>query len=183
MKTALLAIALLAAWPASADAVQDKIDDYMACLIGQSAIAILHQGSTKDADAAQDVAYSICKEPKELATIDGDISHFVDDSVMAIAIDRATGMGGVVLNRMATPEDAPAPAEVRDSEMDEAYSDCMSEPGQVSDAAGLLTACMAAAVQPCRRSRNGPIWPLEIGSSGECRFIQSWPGSSHLFLL
>lgn len=27
---------------------------------------------------------------------------------------------------------------------------------------------MAAAVQPCRRSRNGPICHLEIGSSGKC---------------
>lgn len=31
------------------------------------------------------------------------------------------------------------------SEVDEAYADCMSEPGEVSDEAGILAACRAVA--------------------------------------
>jgi hypothetical protein len=60
MKTLLIA-ALLFSTPALADAV----DDYAACLIGQSAVAI-HNGA-KDAEAAQEAAHGLCKEPVGIA--------------------------------------------------------------------------------------------------------------------
>lgn len=66
MKPLLLAAGLLiagASW-SHADAVQEKIDDYMACMIGQSAVALLAQGGRGDADAAQETAAAICPSPK-----------------------------------------------------------------------------------------------------------------------
>jgi hypothetical protein len=38
-----------------------KEDDYLACLIGQAAVALHKQGPKKDAKAAQTKAYSVCK--------------------------------------------------------------------------------------------------------------------------
>ena len=67
MKAALLAIALLAAAPASADAV----DDYVACLVGNSAVALL-TNRAKDASLAQEFAYGICKEPADFGDAEPD---------------------------------------------------------------------------------------------------------------
>jgi hypothetical protein len=43
-------------------------DDYVACLIGQAALALHKQGPKKDATAAQTKAYSVCK-------LDGKLSN------------------------------------------------------------------------------------------------------------
>ena len=58
MRTALITLALLASWPAQADAV----DDYVACLIGQSAVAL---GQEKSTEQAQEIAYGLCREPAD----------------------------------------------------------------------------------------------------------------------
>jgi hypothetical protein len=60
MKTILVAAALLIAAPLFAS----PSDDYVACLIGQSAVALLKQNPPMtDAEAAQEVAYGFCPEP------------------------------------------------------------------------------------------------------------------------
>ena len=58
MRTLLLAALMLVAGSAGsrADAVDDAIDQYVACLIGQSAVELNKQGQKKDPDAAQEVA-------------------------------------------------------------------------------------------------------------------------------
>ena len=83
---AMLLAAMLLIGPATshADAVDDVIDEHMACLIGHAAVALLKQEGKRDADPAQEVAYGICKEPKELASIDGDPGDYVNVAVMAL---------------------------------------------------------------------------------------------------
>jgi hypothetical protein len=60
MKTILVAAALLFTAPAFGS----PSDDYVACLIGQAAVALLQQNPPMtDAEAAQEVAYGFCPEP------------------------------------------------------------------------------------------------------------------------
>lgn len=82
MKTLLIALTMLAT-PAYADVA----DDYVACLIGQSAVALYEQGDNKDADAAQEVAFGKCPEPTGISSeneIEG-LLDYVNKSVQAIA--------------------------------------------------------------------------------------------------
>ena len=79
MKTTLLAaVFLTVARPAFADAA----DDYVACLIGRSAIALGRQERTKDAAKAQEVAYGQCAEPKDYG--DAEPDGVVDFANMAV---------------------------------------------------------------------------------------------------
>ena len=73
----------LAAFPAFAG----PTDDYVACLIGRSAVALQQQqGDKKDSSAAQVVAYKQCKEPKGIDENDAEgLSDYVNISVEAIA--------------------------------------------------------------------------------------------------
>ncbi|RVH92130.1 hypothetical protein [Sinorhizobium meliloti] len=64
----------------------DPADDYVACLIGQSAVALQQQTAKKDSEAAQKVAYSLCKEPDGLEENESEgLSDFVYVAVEAIA--------------------------------------------------------------------------------------------------
>lgn len=82
MKTALLAVALMFASPA----VADPADDYVACLIGRSAIALDQQEGAKDATKAQEVAYGQCPEPTDFGDAEPDgISDFVNMAVENMA--------------------------------------------------------------------------------------------------
>ncbi len=82
MKTALLAAVLVFASPAFAD----QADDYVACLIGRSAVALNQQQGTKDATAAQEVAYAQCPEPSDFGDAEPDgVSDFVNMAVESIA--------------------------------------------------------------------------------------------------
>lgn len=81
LKTALFAIALLASWPAQADAV----DDYVACLIGRSAVAL---GQQKNAEQAQEIAYGLCKEPTDYGDAEPDgVSDYVNLMVERMATE------------------------------------------------------------------------------------------------
>ena len=81
MKAVIFAIALLGAGPALADAG----DDYVACLIGRSAVA-LGQQAVKDANEAQYVAYSQCAEPEDYGSSEPDgVVDFVNQAVEALA--------------------------------------------------------------------------------------------------
>lgn len=83
MKQMIAAALLLSA---SSNAFANEVDDYVACLIGQSAVALQAQEGQKSADAAQDVAYKRCKEPVIPADIEMDgLEDFVNMSVVAIA--------------------------------------------------------------------------------------------------
>jgi hypothetical protein len=62
MKSLLIA-ALLLATPALAS----PEDDFIACLVGRSAVALSQQAGVKDAEKAQEVAYGQCEEPAEFA--------------------------------------------------------------------------------------------------------------------
>lgn len=75
MKHALFAFALVSAGPALADAN----DDYVACLIGQSAV-VLHKQKTKDAYEAQEIAYDLCPQPPDESP-DGGESEGISDYV------------------------------------------------------------------------------------------------------
>lgn len=82
MKTLIFATVLFAT-PAFADAA----DDYVACLVGQSAVALHDQGDKKDADAAQEIAFAKCPEPTGISgetEIEG-LLDYVNKSVQAIA--------------------------------------------------------------------------------------------------
>ena len=59
----LIAMVLTIARPAAAT----PVDDYVACLIGQSAVALHAQPGKKDAALAQEKASALCVEPKEVA--------------------------------------------------------------------------------------------------------------------
>lgn len=67
MKSALVAALLMLPTPvfASAD------DDYVACLVGRSAVALLNN-QAKDAEAAQHIAYESCQQPELPDDIDLD---------------------------------------------------------------------------------------------------------------
>lgn len=60
------AFAFIAATLLSASAFADTADDYAACLIGYSVIALEHQGQDKDPLAAFGVARNRCPEPAGL---------------------------------------------------------------------------------------------------------------------
>lgn len=82
MKHALLAALLLLSGPA----VADTADDYVACLIGRAAVELGKQDGPKDAQKAQEVAYSQCPEPVMADDVEPDgISDYVNMSVEALA--------------------------------------------------------------------------------------------------
>ena len=67
-------------------AFADPTDDYVACVIGKSAVALHKQPlGEKDAGMAQKIAYGLCSEPK----LDGEegegVSDYINISVEAIA--------------------------------------------------------------------------------------------------
>lgn len=75
---------LIALLLASAPALADANDDYAACLIGQSAVAL--QNGAPDADAAQASAHKLCKEPAGIAENEAEgLLDFVNSTVQAIA--------------------------------------------------------------------------------------------------
>ena len=78
MKTLLL-VSVLFATPAFADAT----DDYVACLIGQSAVALNH--GANDAEAAQKFAYEVCKSPALDENIADGLSDYVNQMVQKLA--------------------------------------------------------------------------------------------------
>ena len=86
MRTVLLAVAMLVAVPTVGNA--GKADDYVACLIGQSAVALNWQ-EKKDTDAAQKAAFKVCKKPEGLEAESGDrladLYVFVNLAVKGIA--------------------------------------------------------------------------------------------------
>jgi hypothetical protein len=59
----LMIAAMLLATPALAS----PEDEYIACLVGRSAVALSQQGGVKDAEKAQQSAYELCEEPAEFA--------------------------------------------------------------------------------------------------------------------
>lgn len=63
MKTVAVLLGLLAATPAWAS----PEDDYIACLVGRGAVALLDQGGKLDIQAAQDAAYAACPEPSNMS--------------------------------------------------------------------------------------------------------------------
>lgn len=68
MRHALIA-ALLLLVPATASAATD--DDYVSCLVGRSAVALLND-EAKDAESAQMIAYETCPQPELPDDIDLD---------------------------------------------------------------------------------------------------------------
>ncbi len=60
MKHALIAAMVML----SGQALASPYDDYVACLVGKSAVA-LHSQATKDASTAQEAAYAACPEPAD----------------------------------------------------------------------------------------------------------------------
>ncbi|MEP9387171.1 hypothetical protein [Mesorhizobium sp. KR9-304] len=83
MKLLLAAAILLVA----SQAVATPVDEYVACLIGQSAVALHAQSGKKDASLAQEKAFALCPEPKEVAAnpeSDG-LFDFVNLAVESIA--------------------------------------------------------------------------------------------------
>lgn len=58
---------LIAALLLSTPALASPEDDYIACLVGRSAVALSQQSGDKDADRAQEVAYGECAEPASFA--------------------------------------------------------------------------------------------------------------------
>ena len=64
MKDILIAAAMVFASPVSAAPNSRVVDDFVACLIGQSAVAL--NAGASNATAAQQVAYERCNEPKEI---------------------------------------------------------------------------------------------------------------------
>jgi hypothetical protein len=82
MKHALI-VALLFATPALAS----PEDDFIACLVGRSAVALQAQTGPKDSEAAQTVAYEHCPQPAAFAAdteVDG-IEDFVNMMVEQMA--------------------------------------------------------------------------------------------------
>jgi hypothetical protein len=79
MKTILVAAMLLS--PMAAFASPD--DDYVACLIGRSAVALLKQNPPmEDASTAQEVAYGVCPEPESVsADPNGEAAESISDYV------------------------------------------------------------------------------------------------------
>jgi len=81
MKHILISALLLASAPAFAG----TDDDYVACLVGWSAVSLLN-GETNDAEAAQAVAYQKCPRPELPEGIDLDgLEDMVNFTVEAIA--------------------------------------------------------------------------------------------------
>jgi hypothetical protein len=80
MKHALFAILVLLSGQAAASQADD---DYVACLIGQAAVALLQQNPPMtDAEAAQEVAYGFCPEPASVsADPNGEAVESVSDYV------------------------------------------------------------------------------------------------------
>ncbi|WP_424360969.1 hypothetical protein [Methylocystis parvus] len=77
-----LAFFILSTGPAGADAG----DDYVACLIGRSAVALHHQTGKMDAAKAQQVAYRQCKSKQRLGSEEGEgASDFVNMMVERMA--------------------------------------------------------------------------------------------------
>ena len=64
MKSASIAATMLFTAPVFAGPDSRVVDDYIACLIGQSAVAL--KAGAADATAAQQYAYERCPEPKEV---------------------------------------------------------------------------------------------------------------------
>ncbi|MEP9390417.1 hypothetical protein [Mesorhizobium sp. KR9-304] len=79
MKTALIAALLFTASPAFAS----PEDDYVACLIGRAAVALLKQNPPMtNAEAAQEVAYGFCPEPASIgADPNGEAVEGISDYV------------------------------------------------------------------------------------------------------
>lgn len=76
---------MLAASMCAANA--DSSDDYVACLVGRSAVALHSQSDSKlDALALQEIAYAACAEPRDVdeQELEG-ISDFVNMMVEAMA--------------------------------------------------------------------------------------------------
>lgn len=79
MRAVLLGLFLIAAEPAFADVA----DDYAACLIGQAAVALQAQPEKKDAQAAMEIAYDKCPEPKNLPA-DVEIDGLLDGVIYTV---------------------------------------------------------------------------------------------------
>jgi hypothetical protein len=60
---AILVVSLLFATPALASPEHD----YIACLVGRSAVALSQQDGPKDAEKAQASAYELCEQPANFA--------------------------------------------------------------------------------------------------------------------
>lgn len=75
---------ILVASPAAAD----PIDDYVACVVGRSAVELNNQPDGKhDPGKAQEIAYGLCKEPEFGAEGGDGVSDFIYLNVLAIAKD------------------------------------------------------------------------------------------------
>jgi hypothetical protein len=79
---ALIFAAVLVASPALAD----PIDDYVSCMIGQSAVALHAQPAPKDSARAQEAAHKLCPEPASYGDDEPDgVGDFINLAVEAIA--------------------------------------------------------------------------------------------------
>lgn len=63
LKTFAVLLGLLVATPALAS----PEDDYIACLVGKGAVALLNQTGSRDANAAWNAAYEQCPEPTNMS--------------------------------------------------------------------------------------------------------------------
>jgi len=82
----IIAVAALSLLGLVQSALADPIDDYVACLIGKSAVELNKQEEGKrDAEAAQETAYKQCRQPADLSTEEGDLGDFVNLMVEAMA--------------------------------------------------------------------------------------------------
>lgn len=80
------AVAYASVLCSSVSANADPIDDYIACLIGRSAVELNRQPEGhRSSEAAQNVAYKRCKKPAKLNSEEGDFTDFVNIMVVAMA--------------------------------------------------------------------------------------------------
>jgi len=81
----IFAAMFLVVTPVSAN---EAVDDYVACLIGQAAVALNKQVDQKDVAAALDTAYGKCKAPQSFGDAEPD---GVEDFVVFMVEKLATG--------------------------------------------------------------------------------------------
>lgn len=79
MKLLLIASLVFVAAPAWGEA----LDDYVACMIGRSAV-VLHEQTKKDAYEAQEIAYDLCPAP---ANTDDGVGDYINLMVEKMAAE------------------------------------------------------------------------------------------------
>jgi hypothetical protein len=84
-RSTLLGVLVATALATAASAQSPHEDAYVACLVGQAAVAI-HAQAKPDAKAAQARAYKVCKEPRGLSSVSVEgIGDYVNLLVMSMA--------------------------------------------------------------------------------------------------